>query len=100
MNNKDDEESDENEKSYYSPDFIVVDYDAKITLLKASLFEEIDKDKKKGEPILSSIISPVVSISVRPNSSVLALSCENGRIYEWNFYEKTTSLKELEDPER
>jgi hypothetical protein len=41
-----------------------VDSDAKITLLKASLFEEIDKDKKKGVTLLESIISSVVSISV------------------------------------
>ena len=34
---------------------------------------------------MSSIVSPIVSISVRPNTTVLALSCENGRIYEWNF---------------
>ncbi len=46
------------------PDFIVVDNDAKITLLKTSLFEEIDKEKKKGVILLESIISPIVSISV------------------------------------
>ena len=49
---------------------------------------------------MSSIVSPIVSISARPNSSVLALSCENGRIYEWNFYEKNNTLSELVDSDR
>lgn len=49
---------------------------------------------------MSSIVSPIVSITVRPNSTVLALSCENGRIYEWNFYEKNNELSELIDPDR
>lgn len=49
---------------------------------------------------MSSIVSPTVSITVRPNSSILALSCENGRIYEWNFYEKNNELTELVDNDR
>lgn len=98
--NKEDEDLDDNDKPFVCPDFIVVDHDAKVTLLKASLFEEIEKNKKGGTLIMSSIVSPIVSISVRPNSSVLALSCENGRIYEWNFYEKNNELTELVDPDR
>jgi cilia- and flagella-associated protein 251 len=41
----------------------------------------IDKDKKKGSILIRSIISPIVSIAVRPNSNTLAISCENGLIY-------------------
>lgn len=59
-----DDKDEESNKPLICPDFIVVDSDAKITLLKASLFEEIDKDKKKGVTLLESIISSVVSISV------------------------------------
>ena len=44
---------------------------------------------------MSSIISPIVSISVRPNIPVVAFSCENGKIYEWNFYEKHNKLTEI-----
>ena len=44
---------------------------------------------------MSSITSPIVSISVRPNVPVVAFSCENGRIYEWNFYEKNYKLSEI-----
>ena len=49
---------------------------------------------------MSSIVSPIVSISVRPNTTVLALSCENGRIYEWNFQEKNNELTEFLDQDR
>lgn len=95
-----DEDTDDKEKPFVCPDFIVVDSEAKITLIKCTLFEEIEKNKKSGILILSSIVSPVVAITVRPNSTVLALSCENGRIYEWNFYEKNNMLTDLVDPER
>jgi len=91
---------DDNDKPFVCPDFIVVDNEAKITLLKASLFEEIEKNKKCGTLIMSSIVSPIVSISVRPNSSVLALSCSDSRIFEWNFYEKNNQLTELVDSDR
>jgi hypothetical protein len=53
----------------------VVDLDAKITLLNFKLFEEIDKEKKKGRILLKSIVSPIVSISVRPNKNIIAICC-------------------------
>lgn len=94
---KNEEELEDHDKPFTCPDFIVVDMDAKITLLNQSLFNE---NKKSGVLIMSSIVSPIVSISVRPNSTILALSCENGRIFEWNFYEKNNELSELVDPDR
>lgn len=97
--NKEDEDLDDNDKPFVCPNFIVVDNDAKVTLLKASLFDQIEKTKKSGTLIMSSIVSPIVSISVRPNSNILALSCENGRLYEWNFYERNNMLTELLDGE-
>ena len=77
------------------PEFIVVDLEAKITILKGNLFEEIDKDNKKGTLLMKSIVSPIIYISVRPNSNTLALTCENGSIYEWDFHEKGNSLQFL-----
>lgn len=44
---------------------------------------------------MSSVTSPIISISVRPNAPVIAFSCENGKIYEWNFYEKHNKLTEI-----
>jgi len=40
--------SKENEYDFRYPDFIVVDSNAKIVLLKTELFQEVEKDKKKG----------------------------------------------------
>ena len=42
-------------------------------MLNAELFEDIDKEKKKGEVIMKSITSPIVSISVRPKSNTIAI---------------------------
>ena len=89
-----DKEDKENEP-FDCPEFIVVDYEAKITILKGNLFEEIDKDNKKGTLLLKSIVSPIICIAVRPNSNTLALACENGSIYEWDFHEKPNSLQHL-----
>lgn len=58
-------------------------------------FDEIEKSKKMGSLILSSIVSPIVSISVKPNMPVVALCCENNKIYEWNFHERHNKLTEL-----
>ena len=73
-------------------DFIVVDNDAKITLLKWKLFEEIDKEKKKGEVLMKSITKPIISISVRPNSNTIAIMCDDGNLYEWDFHNKSSKL--------
>lgn len=84
---------DEKENELFDcPEFIVVDLDAKITILKGNLFEEIDKENKKGTLLMKSIVSPIICISVRANSNTLAISCENGVIYEWDFHEKGNTL--------
>lgn len=46
---------------------------------------------------MSSMVSPIISISVRPNVPVIAFSCEDNKIYEWNFYEKHNKLKEIKE---
>jgi len=60
-----------------------------------SLFEEIDPEKKKGQVLIKSIESPVLSLSVLPNSRTMVMSCENGQVIEWNFYEKQSTLEVL-----
>lgn len=83
-------------------DFIVVDDEAKVTQLNYGLFDMIDKDKKKGSILIRSIISPIVNISVRPNSNTLAICCENGLLYQWDFQSKPQEVEVLKDfgPER
>lgn len=84
-------------------DFIVVDLNARITQLNYKLFSEIDKDRKPGTVLLQSIVKPIVSISVRPNSQEVAIFCNNGYLYQWNFQEKNkqlTLLKEIENDDK
>ncbi|CAK90550.1 unnamed protein product (macronuclear) [Paramecium tetraurelia] len=92
-----DEQSQKKSKPFLCQDFIVVDDRANVILLKSSQFQEIEKEKKKGTVIMSSIVSPIISISVRPNVPVVAFSCEDNKIYEWNFYEKHNKLKEIKE---
>jgi WD40 repeat protein len=60
---------------FICPDFIVVDDKARVTLLRAELFEKIDKEDKKGEILLQSIVQPIVATSVRPHFNTIAISC-------------------------
>lgn len=43
--------------------------------------------------MVKSIESPVVSLSVLPNSRTMVMACENGQVIEWNFYEKQSTLE-------
>ena len=43
---------------------MVIDNQAKITLLKCTYFDEITEEKARGKVIMQSIISPIISISV------------------------------------
>ena len=97
------------------PDFIVVDKNARIVRMKADLFNEIpsmeDKqyeleDAKRGERdslnsrgpdkrtsqnkklLLESIPGRINCISVSPREPVIAMSCENRHIYQWDYSKK------------
>ena len=48
------------------PDFIVADRRAQIVMLKASQFQEVKEEKKRGNVLIKSISSSVVSICIRP----------------------------------
>ena len=56
-----------------------------------------DSSASKMTIILESIPGKVNSISARPGpgKSQIAMSCENGFIYEWDFVEKKSYLKQL-----
>ena len=106
-------EADQRGHYFHSKDFIVVDKNAKIVEFKASKFNEIADNqdmtlKKLGETtsiedegsgsktlILESIPGRVNSISSRPETSQIAISCENGSIYEWDFAKKEHQLTKV-----
>jgi len=71
-------------------------------MLNYKLFEELDDEKKKGTVLMKSIVSPIIAMSCRPNSSVIGICCENGNLYEWNFQERSSilSLLKVFDPEK
>ncbi len=70
-----------NYKQFVCNDFIVVDDKARITLLKANLFEKIDKQEKKGRILLESFVAPIVCSAVRPFANTIIISCENSILY-------------------
>jgi hypothetical protein len=81
------------EKPFECKDFIVVDDRARITLLKSSLFEKIERDEKKGRVLLESFVAPIVCSAVRPFANTIIVSCENSVLYEWNFVEKPHKIQ-------
>lgn len=62
-------------KNFVCNDFIVIDDNARISLLKASQFEKIDREEKKGQVLLESIVAPIVCSAIRPYSNTLVISC-------------------------
>lgn len=86
-------EKDEHDFDY--PDFIVVDKKAKIILMKAEQFKGVTEEEKQGEILIQSIVSPIVALSARPKSSVVAIACQDGNIYEWNYMLKDPRLKSI-----
>lgn len=89
--------SNEKTKSFSCNDFIVVDDNARVSLLKASQFEKIEKEEKKGVILMESIVAPIVCSAIRPYSNTLTISCENSILYEWNFIEKPKSISILKE---
>lgn len=86
-------ESQSHEFSY--PDFIVADRKAQIVLMKTEQFQEVKEEKKKGKTLISSIVSSIVSISARPQSSIVSIACTDGRIFEWLYMLKDSILNEV-----
>ena len=71
----------------------MVDNQARITQLKSSLFEEIEREEKKGRVILESFVNPIVCSAVRPFANTIIISCDNSVLYEWNFVEKPHKIQ-------
>lgn len=85
--------SDDGEPPFECPNFIVVDNDCTIHMLKSSQFEEIEETKKKPQTLVKLLDSRIKALAVRPREFLIALSCENGHLYEWNYYEKKMYLE-------
>ena len=81
------------EKNFECKDFIIVDDKARITMLKSSLFEKIEREEKKGRVLLESFVAPIVCSAVRPFANTIIVSCENSVLYEWNFVEKPHKIQ-------
>ena len=91
----DDEKKDEEIHLFSCPDFIVVDTNAKITLLNDSLYAKVGKEEKKGVVILHSISNSIEAIAVKPSSTYIAFACKGGRIFGWDHYKKDNTLESL-----
>ena len=103
-----------NDHYFDCPDFIVVDKNAKIVEMKAAMFNETTSlkdtgDVKKGlesNPVdqngnrilvLESIPGRVNAISSRPDSTQIAISCDNSSfIYQWDFAKKEYQLSRID----
>lgn len=90
---KSDNKSDDGETPFECPNFIVVDNDCTIHMLKSSQFEEIEETRKRPMTLMKLLDSPIKALAVRPSAFMIALSCENGNLYEWNFNEKKMILE-------
>ena len=99
IRNRDDDEDDDDpeakrkkaedaEGPFDCPDFIVLDKSCTLHMLRASQFEEIEESKKKPLILMKLLDSPIKALAIRPLGFTLAISCENGYLYEWNYNER------------
>ena len=69
-------------------DFIVADSSAMVVQLKSTIFEAIDKNKKRGQTLLIGIKSSISAIAVHPHKSLLALAGAEGFIVIYDYIQK------------
>jgi len=84
--NPDDDEN--SQTSFKCSDFIVADSSAMVVQLQSTIFEEIDKSKKKGITLMHGIKSSISAIAVHPTSSILAIASGEGFILLWDYIKK------------
>ncbi len=85
--------SDAGDTPFECPNFIVVDNDCTIHMLKSNQFEEIEESRKKPVTLMKLLDSRVKALAIRPRDFMIALSCENGYLYEWNYNERRMHLE-------
>ena len=73
----------DDEEDFDFPEFVVCDVDARLTLLRKSMFHEIDAAKRQGTLILQGLDRKVLAVACAPNSRDVAVACANSRVYEW-----------------
>ena len=79
---------DQNTESFSCSDFIVADSSAFVVQLQSTIFEEIDKSKKKGVNLMHGIKSSISAIAVHPTESILAIASSEGFILLWDYIKR------------
>ena len=69
-------------------DFIVADSNAMVVQLKSTIFEAIDKNKKRGQTLMVGIKSSISAIAVHPHKSLLAIAGAEGFIIIYDYMQK------------
>ena len=102
---------DDSGSKFKCSDFIVSDSSAMVVQLKSTIFEAIDKNKKRGQTLMVGIKSSISAIAVHPHKSLLALAGAEGfiiiydyiqkgdpKIHQYEQYTKDTREKKVEAP--
>ena len=87
---------DEGGSKFKCSDFIVADSNAFVVQLKSTIFEAIDKNKKRGTTIMNGIKSSISAIAVHPHKSLLAIAGAEGFILIYDYMTKDQKLHQYE----
>ena len=101
--------TDDSGSKFKCSDFIVADSSAMVVQLKSTIFEAIDKNKKRGQTLMVGIKSSISAIAVHPQKSLLAIAGAEGfiiiydymqkgdpKIHQYEHYTKDTREKKVE----
>jgi len=69
-------------------DFIATDESALVSKVWASIFEEIDPLKKKGELLMWGFNSSITAIAVHPNKPIVAIAGKERFVVFWDYQKK------------
>ena len=67
-----------------------------VVQLKSTIFEAIDKNKKRGTTLMVGIRSSISAIAVHPHKSMLAIAGAEGYIITYDYAQKEQKLHQYE----
>ena len=102
------QDDNESKNPFKCSDFIVADSSGMVVQLKSTIFEAIDKNKKRGQTLMVGVKSSISAIAVHPHKPLLAIAGSEGFVLIYDYmqkgdpkmfqFEQFTNAKKSEQP--
>ena len=82
------QDDNESKNTFKCSDFIVADSSGMVVQLKSTIFEAIDKNKKRGQTLMVGVKSSISAIAVHPHKPLLAIAGSEGFVLIYDYMQK------------